>query len=166
MSTNDESNVHEVAITGVHGYVNATVNSRMSRPVDLTESVEEAKVCYVDENLTGFQDKVLKLVKHEKKVLIIVVSDFPAIFDIVRSKIAQNDVIVHGAWNEANEEETVDWITDQSKKKYLITDHLTVTGFEFETVLIVADVQFKNDISNLYQRATAKLTLCFYGEKL
>ena len=69
-STNADSKVHEVAITGVHGYVNATVNSRMTRPVDLTESVEVAKVCYLDENLTNFQDEVLHLVQNEKKVLI------------------------------------------------------------------------------------------------
>ena len=66
-STKAEDNVHEVAITGVHGYVNATVNSRMCRPVDLTESVEEAKVCYLDENLTSFETRVLKWVKNEKR---------------------------------------------------------------------------------------------------
>ena len=72
------------------------------------------------------------------------------------------------AWNnkDSNESEVCDWIFDKSNKKYLITDHLTVTGFEFETVLIVADGKFKNDISNLYQRATAKLVLCFYSEQI
>ena len=105
--------MHEVAITGVHGYVNATVNSTMSRPVDLVESVEEAKVCNLDENLTSFEEKVLKLVKKEKKVLIIVVSDEELIFDLVISKIAPDDVIVHTAWNEVNEEETIDWIADK-----------------------------------------------------
>ena len=158
--------MHEVAITGVHGYVNATVNSRMTRPVDLTESVEEAKVCYLDENLTNFQDEVLHLVQNEKKVLIIVVSDFSQIFDLVKSKIAQNDVIVHGAWNEVDEEEAIDWITDKSDKKYLITDHLTVTGFEFDTVIIVADENSKDEISNLYQRARSKLILCCFSESM
>ena len=138
----------------------------MSRPVDLTESVEEAKVCYVDENLTGFEDKVLKLVKNEKKVLIIVVSDFSPISDLVISKIAPDDVIVHLAWNEVNEEETTDWITDRSDKKYLVTDHLTVTGFEFDTVIIVANEHFKDDISNLYQRAKSKLILCCFSESM
>ena len=158
--------MHEVAITGVHGYVNATVNSRMTRPVDLTESVEVAKVCYLDENLTNFQDEVLHLVQNEKKVLIIVVSDFSQIFDLVKSKIAQNDVIVHGAWNEVDEEEAIDWITDKSDKKYLITDHLTVTGFEFDTVIIVADENSKDEISNLYQRARSKLILCCFSESM
>ena len=83
MSTNHESNVHEVTITGVHGYMNATVNSTMSRPVDLVDSVEETTVCNLDENLANFQDTVLKLVQNEKKVLIIVVSDEEAIFDLV-----------------------------------------------------------------------------------
>ena len=137
----------------------------MSRPVDLTESVEEVQVCYVDENLTGFEDKVLKLVENEKKVLIIVISDFSQSFDLVRSKIAQNDVIVHGAWNEVNETEASDWITEKSEKKYLITDHLTVTGFEFDTVIIVADENFKDEISNLYQRARSKLILCCFSDE-
>ena len=79
---------------------------------------------------------------------------------------SKSEVTLESSDKEANEKEVCDWISGTSNKKYLITDHLTVTGFEFETVLIVADVQFKNDISNLYQRATAKLTLCFYGEKL
>ena len=156
--------MHEVAITGVHGYVDATVNSMMSRPVDLTESVEEVKVCYVDEHLTSFQDNILKLVQNEKKVLVIVVSDFSQIFDLVRSKIADHDVIVHGAWNEENEEEAVEWITDRSEKRYLITDHLTVTGFESDTVIIVTDEELKNEISNVCQRAKSKLILCCFSE--
>ena len=164
-STNTDSKVHEVAITGVHGYINATVNSTMSRPVDLTESVE-VKVCYVDENLTSFEDKVLKLVQNEKKVLIIVVSDFSPISDLVISKISQDDVIVHLAWNDVNEEETIDWITDRSVKKYLVTDHLTVTGFEFDTVIIVANEHFKDEISNLCQRAKSKLILCCFSESM
>ena len=158
--------MHEVAITGVHGYVNATVNSKMSRPVDLIESVEEAKVCNLDENLTSFEDEVLKLVQNEKKVLIIVVSDEKAIFDLVISKIAQNDVIIHTAWIEGDEEETIDWIADKSDKKYLITDHLTVTGFEFDTVIIVANEELRHEISNVCQRAKSKLILCCFSESI
>jgi hypothetical protein len=144
--------------------MNATVNSMMSMPVDLVESVEEVKVCNLDENLTSFQNEVLKLVENEKKVLIIVVSDFSPIFDLVISKIAQDDLIVHTAWNEVNEEETIDWIADKSDKKYLITDHLTVTGFD--TVIIVADEELQNEISNLCQRAKSKLILCCLSESM
>ena len=158
--------MHEVAITGVHGYMNATVNSTMSRPVDLVESVQEVKVCNLDENLTNFQDKVLELVQNEKKVLIIVVSDEEPIFELVRDQIAQDDVIVHTAWNQVNEEETIDWITDKSYKKYLITDHLTVTGFEFDTVIIVADEELRHEISNVCQRAKSKLILCCFSESI
>ena len=161
-----DDNVHEVTITGVHGYVNATVNSMMSRPVDLIESVEEPKVCHLDENLTSFQENVLKLVQNDKKVLIIVVSDFSPIFDLVISKISQDDLIVHTAWTEVNEEEAIDWITDKSDKKYLITDHLTVTGFEFDTVIIVADEELRHEISNVCQRAKSKLILCCFSESM
>ena len=146
--------------------MNATVNSTMSRPVDLVESVQEVKVCILDEDLTSFQDEVLELVQNEKKVLIIVVSDEEAIFDLVISKITQNDVIVHTAWIEVDEEETIDWIADKSDKKYLITDHLTVTGFEFDTVIIVANEELRHEISNVCQRAKSKLILCCFGESI
>ena len=142
--------------------MNATVNSTMSRPVDLVESVQEVKVCNLDENLTNFPDKVLELVQNELKVLIIVVSDEKPIFELVRDQIAQDDVIVHTAWNEVNEEETIDWIDDKSNKKYLITDHLTVTGFEFDTVVIVANEELRHEISNVCQRAKSKLILCCF----
>jgi hypothetical protein len=73
-------------------------------------------------------------------------------------------VMLEPSDKEANEKEVCDWISGASKKKYLITDHLTVTGFEFETVVIVSDEQDKDNISNLYQRSTAKLILCYFCE--
>merc|ERR1712051_1138022 len=130
------------------------------------ESVKEVEVCNLDENLTSFQDDILELVKNEKKVLIIVVSDEEPIFGLVRDQIAQDNVIVHTAWNEVNEEETIDWIDGKSDKKYLITDHLTVTGFEFDTVIIVADGELRHEISNVCQRAKSKLILCCFSESL
>ena len=73
-------------------------------------------------------------------------------------------VTLESSDKEANEKEVCDWISGASNKKYLITDHLTVTGFEFETVVIVSDEQDKDNISNLYQRSTAKLILCYFCE--
>ena len=108
----------------------------MALPVDLCESVEEVKVWHTDENLSDFQEKVLPFVANDAKVLVIVVSDLPHTFDLVMSKISPDDVILY---HESNEEEALDWIIDESNKKYLIN----VTGFEFETVLIVADAEFK-----------------------
>ena len=81
----------------------------------------------------------------------------------MRSKI---EVTLESSDKEANEKEVCDWISGASKKKYLITDHLTVTGFEFETVVIVSDEQDKDNISNLYQRSTAKLILCYFCESV
>ena len=135
----------------------------MALPVDLCESVEEVKVWHTDENLSDFQEKVLPFVVNDAKVLVIVVSDLPHTFDLVMSKISPDDVILY---HESNEEEALDWIIDESNKKYLITDHITVTGFEFETVLIVADAEFKDEISSLYQRATGKLVICYYSENI
>ena len=135
----------------------------MALPVDLCESVEEVQVWDTDETLSDFQEKVLPLVEKDAKVLVIVVSDLSDTFDLVMSKISPDDVILY---HESNEEEALDWITDESNKKYLITDHITVTGFEFETVLIVADAEFKDEISSLYQRATGKLVICYYSENI
>ena len=144
---------HDITVTGVYGYINATVNSRLKLPKDLSISVDEVKVFHVDENLSGFKDNVLKHFKNDEKVLIIIVSDFSQLFDTIQGKLSQDDVLIYYAWNDkrASDHEVSDWICGMSSKKYLITDHLTVTGFEFETVLIVADAQFKNDISSLYQ---------------
>ena len=154
---------HQVSVTGIHGYVHAKVNSSMILPVDLCESVEEVKVWHTDENLLDFQEKVLPFVEKEAKVLVIVVSDLSNIFDLVMSKMFVDEVILY---DESNEEEALQWITGNSEKKYLITDHIAVTGFESETVLIVADVELKNEISSLYQRATAKLVICYYSENI
>ena len=77
-----ENHENDVSITGVYGYVDAKVNSKMSLPKDLSDS-EEVRVSYVNENFTDFHDKVLKFVKNDDKVLVIVVSDFPQIFDAV-----------------------------------------------------------------------------------
>ena len=80
-------NGQDVAVTGIHGYVDATVNSKMTIPMDLSPSVEDVKVFYVNESLTGFQENVLNYVRNDKKVLVIVVSDFSQIFDNVKEAI-------------------------------------------------------------------------------
>ena len=80
-------NGQDVAVSGIHGYVDATVNSKMTIPMDLSPSVEDVKVFYVNESLTGFQENVLNYVRNDKKVLVIVVSDFSQIFDNVKEAI-------------------------------------------------------------------------------
>ena len=80
-------NGQDVAVSGIHGYVDATVNSKMTIPMDLSPSVEDVKVFNVNESLTGFQENVLNYVRNDKKVLVIVVSDFSQIFDNVKEAI-------------------------------------------------------------------------------
>ena len=80
-------NGQDVAVSGIHGYVDATVNSKITIPMDLSPSVEDVKVFNVNESLTGFQENVLNYVKNDKKVLVIVVSDFSQIFDNVKEAI-------------------------------------------------------------------------------
>ena len=55
--------------------------------MDLCPSVEEVKAFHVNESLTGFQENVLNFVRNDKKVLVIVVSDFSQIFDNVKEAI-------------------------------------------------------------------------------
>ena len=86
-------NGQDVAVTGIHGYVDATVNSKMTIPMDLSPSVEEVKVFNVNESLTGFQENVLSYVKNDTKVLVIVVSDFSQIFDNVKETISKGQEI-------------------------------------------------------------------------
>ena len=91
-----------MSVTGAYGFVDSKVNSKMSLPKDLSDS-EEVRVSYVNENFTDFHDKVLKFVKNDDKVLVIVVSDFPQIFDAVIKTVSQegnDDVITYYAWNE------------------------------------------------------------------
>ena len=93
---------NDVSVTGAYGFVDSKVNSKMSLPKDLSDS-EEVRVSYVNENFTDFHDKVLKFVKNDDKVLVIVVSDFPQIFDAVIKTVSQegnDDVITYYAWNE------------------------------------------------------------------
>ena len=113
---------NDVSITGVYGYLDAKVNSKMSLPKDLSDS-EEVRVSYVNENFTDFNDKVLKFVKNDDKVLVIVVSDFSQIFDAVIKAVSQegnDDVIAYYAWNESSSvtslsENTVKWRFLQNK---------------------------------------------------
>ena len=130
----------------------------MALPLDLSASVEEVKVIQSDQNLSNFEENVLKLVQNDKKVLVILPYS-PKGIDLVKNKIPKDNFIVH-VHNEANEKEAGDWISGESDKKYLIADHHTVAGFEFETVIIVTRENHKDQISSVCQRATAKLIIC------
>ena len=89
-------NGQDVAVTGIHGYIDATVNSKITIPMDLSPSVEEVNIFNVNESLTGFQENVLSYVKKDKKVLVIVVSDFSQIFDNVKETISKGQEILEG----------------------------------------------------------------------
>ena len=89
-------NGQDIAVTGIHGYIDATVNSQMTIPMDLCPSVEEVKIFKVNESLAGFQENVLSYVKNDKKVLVIVVSDFSQIFDNVKETISKGQEISDG----------------------------------------------------------------------
>ena len=73
-----------------------------------------------------------------------------------KSRLPKDSFIVH-TWNDANEEEACEWISGKSGKKFLITDHWTVAGYEFDIVIIVASEHLKDQISSVCQRATARL---------
>ena len=151
--------MHEIAVSGGGAsYSIDKTSSRLALPIDLSESVEEVQVIYEDEALSGFKSKVLKLVENEQKVLIIL--PFGRInLNILKSKLPKDNFIVHKL-NDANEEEACEWIRGSSSKKFLVADNYTVIGFEFDTVIIVANEDKKDNISSLCQRATARLIVC------
>jgi len=157
--TSPEQNVHDIYVSA-SGYSIGTVNSRLAFPIDLNESVEEVSVINDDGNLSNFQSNVLSLVENEQKVLII--DHTSAKLGLIKTKLLQDSFIVH-KYNEANEEEEAcEWINGKSGKKFLIADHRTVAGYEFDTVIIVVSEDYKDIISNLCQRATARLIVCIY----
>ena len=148
----------EIIVTGfwsLHKGVDKT-KSKMVMPKDLIESVQVQEVH--TENLTGFEEKVMKLVEKDRKVLII-----KTCFNDLISKVFECSLkysyLVHSMSN-PNESGAKDWIAERSTKKFLITDGTTVAGFGFDNVLIVAEEGW-NDISTFYQRAKAKLIVCY-----
>lgn len=155
--------VYEIKNTGLSGYGQGGFGSigkprsRLALPVDLSESME---VCYIqDINLLNFQTNVLTLVENDPKVLIITYTEF----NLLKSKLPQDDFIVHTISN-ANEEEAHEWISGKSDKKFLIADDPTVAGCEFDTVIIVFRKHRRDLISSLCQRATARLIVCIYSQ--
>ena len=130
--------------------------------MDLHQSAEEVCMIHEDENLSNFQTNVLSLVENEKRVLIILANSDK--LDLVKSKLPQDSFIVH-KYDESNEEEACEWISGKSGKKFLIADHRTVAGYEFDTVIIVTDEDYKDEISSVCQRATARLIVCLYDSK-
>ena len=152
-------NVHDIAVSGSSGFASVSVNSRLAFPMDLHQSAEEVCMIHEDANLSNFQTNVLSLVQNEKKVLII--DAFSDKLNLVKSNLPQDSYIVH-TYNEANEEDACEWISGKSGKKFLIADNRTVAGYEFETVIIVAPEDYKDSISSVCQRATARLIVCIY----
>ena len=93
--------------------------------IDLSESVEEVHLIHEDADLSNFQSNVLNLVENEQKVLIILA--YSLILDLVKSKLPQDNFIVH-KWHESHNKEAYEWISGRSGKKFLIADHWTVAG--------------------------------------
>ena len=97
------------------------------------------------DQLSGFENRVLKLLKNESHVLVIVNHKSPKILKNVKKKMPQDSFIVH-CCHEPNEVDAKDWAIGLSSKKFLIADQGTAAGFEFDTVLIVFDINDRNNI--------------------
>ena len=76
-----------------------------------------------------------------------------------RKKLLKKDYVEYRSWQKtSNEKKASDWLKENSKKKYMITDEWAVAGFEFDTVIIVTyPDQQKIGLSSVVQRARAKL---------
>ena len=158
--TSHGQNVYEITVYGSHySFGVDKTRSILALPIDLSESVEEVRLIHEDADLSTFQSNVLNLVINEQKVLIILAYSSSKL-SLVKNKLPQDNFIVH-RYDERNEEEACKWINGRSGKKFLIADEHTVAGFEFDAVIIVAKELWKDGISSLCQRATARLIVCF-----
>ena len=157
--------VYDVVVTGSGGFLQGNkVNSKISVPMDLCQSVESVNVVELVDQLSGFENRVLKLLKNESHVLVIVNHKSPKILKNVKKKMPQDSFIVH-CCHEPNEVDAKDWAIGLSSKKFLIADQGTAAGFEFDTVLIVFDINDRNNMSSLCQRAKSKLVICLDKER-
>ena len=131
------------------------MKSKIKVPKDLcqSEKVKDYPVCSVKR----FKE-ILQEVKEETKILVIVMDSTDDLFNCVK-KLLKKDHVEYRSWQKtSNETKASNWLKENSKKKYLITDEWAVAGFEFDTVIIVTyPDQQKIGLSSVVQRARAKL---------
>ena len=145
----------EGAAYSLHALKRPIMKSKIKVPKDLcqSEKVKDYPVC------SGKRFKeILQEVKEETKILVIVMDSTDDLFNCVK-KLLKKDYVEYRSWQKtSNEKKASDWLKENSKKKYMITDEWAVAGFEFDTVIIVTyPDQQKIGLSSVVQRARAKL---------
>ena len=90
-------------------------------------------------------------------LLMIVIDSSDQLFNFVKKHL-KKDCVEYRSWNNGNETKATEWLSNKSKKKYLITDEWAVAGYEFDTVVLVTHSNIpRKGLSTVIQRARAKL---------
>ena len=112
-----------------------------------------------------FKLRKLEMESDESKILVIVMDPTDNLFNFVKKGLKtgcfkSGDFIEYRSWHSGNEKETCQWLSGNSKKRYLITDEWAVAGFEYDNVVLVTySNQPKDSLTTVIQRARANLTV-------
>ena len=129
-----------------------TMRSRISIPQDLCPSEQEVKIFKSQEF-----SKVLDEIQEEEQVLVVVTAKT---LNWVKKRLPVNNSLMHCFKHLSEESAVLDWIAGRSNKKFLISDEWTVSGYEFHTVILIAQDDQMHCLSSVKQRAIAKLIVC------
>ena len=128
------------------------MRSRISIPQDLCSSEQEVKIFKAQEF-----SKVLDEIQEDEQVLVVVTAKT---LNWVKKRLPVNNSLMHCFKYLSEESAVLDWIAGRSNKKFLISDEWTVSGYEFHTVILIAQDDQMHCLSSVKQRAIAKLIVC------
>ena len=129
-----------------------TMRSRISIPQDLCPSEQEVKIFKSQEF-----SKVLDEIQEDEQVLVVVTAKT---LNWAKKRLPVNNSLLHCFKHLSEESAVLDWIAGRSNKKFLISDEWTVSGYEFHTVVLIAQDDQMHGLSSVKQRAIAKLIVC------
>ena len=155
----------DVSISGapytLNNLTRPIMDSKISVPQDLCpgECVKEYQIS-TDQ---CFKIRKLETESDESKILVVVMDPSDELYDYVKKNLKtgcfkSGDFIEYRSWHSENEKEACQWLSGNSKKRYLITDEWAVAGFEYDNVVLVTySSQPKDTLTTVIQRARANL---------
>ena len=136
----------------IHHPARTTMRSKIAIPQDLCPSEQKVKIFKIHEF-----SKVLDEIQEEEQVLVVVtVKDL----NWVKKLFPANSFLLHCSERPSQENAVHQWIAGRSDKKFLISDEWMVSGYEFHTVILIAQDHQMHGLSTVKQRAIAKLIVC------
>ena len=146
------------------GFGGASQEKKILVPKGLTECEPVIKITENSSNRFEKLAQVLQNVQQDKQVLIVLdVSLSSAQRKQFKEKMPKDKFLVYlclPTKKMPNDDisEIKAWLTEEpSEKKFLLCDQLTAGGYEFASVILVTRYLQNNRISNMCQRAKAKL---------